>query len=251
MDETDPDESIAATGRPIAASTSSTPAESSPPDELVAELGERILAEFDAGQTNNTLTRWLAHHIARLINVADHARTVGAPDADARAAEARTAILQLWQHRSDWPNGWPPPRAASIVELLDLLPDPDDPSWQQQTRLSRLHDLHHRILATICDLASADGDNLEQGWLDKFGEILTPNEVAMLTRAATAPQRLDYMVDRWIESEDEEIEASQLTDDDQPADARSHPLIALADAYRDAIVNLFRGDTPTSNGTSH
>jgi len=114
-----------------------------------------------------------------------------------------------------------------------------------------LHDLHYRILATICDLVTADGDNLEQGWLDKFGEILTPDEVAMLTRVATAPQRLDYVVSRWNESEGGEIEASQLADDDQSADGRSHPLITLADAYRDVIVNLFRDETPTSNDTYH
>jgi hypothetical protein len=113
-----------------------------------------------------------------------------APDAEARAVEARAAILQLWQHRSDWPVGWPPPRAAHMARILEKLPESSIPPWQPATPLARLHELRHTLLALLVGIVTSDGDDMEQGWLKAFGGLLTPDETAMLTLAATAEQRM-------------------------------------------------------------
>lgn len=228
-----------------------TPKEQSPPADLVATLGERILAELDANRSNNTLTRWLAHHTAALLQAADHARDTGAPDADARATEARTAILQLWQHRSAWPAGWPPPRATKIVELLDDLPDLDEPRYYRASVLGHLHNLHHQILATLVDLATSGDVGIEQGWLDTFGDRLTADETRLLTRAADTDYRLVNLLQWWERATEQAADADGSSDvDREDAEATGtplHPVATLAERYRQAVFDLL--DRPGGTST--
>ncbi|MFI5851534.1 hypothetical protein ACIA7R_27505 [Micromonospora chalcea] len=236
-----------------------TPPEGSPSADPVTALGERILAELGDARTNDTLTRWLAHHTAGLLDAADRAHAAGAPDANSRAAEARAAILELWEHRSAWPSGWPPTRAAAIVHLLENLPDLEDHGWFRASALSRLQDLHHHVLALLADLVAVPGDGIEEGWLLTYGDRLTPDEVTLLTRAAGAPQRLDSLLQRRelvisrlrrrltvSESDpaagncnnaqpDDSGPTTPFEEDDSPP---PHPLVQLADAYRDSILDL-------------
>ncbi|MCJ8505267.1 hypothetical protein MRU69_10400 [Kocuria flava] len=226
-------------------------------------LGERILAELGEDRTTDTLTRWFVHHTAALMDEADHARATGDPDAEIRGGEARTAILQLWEHRSAWPHGWPPPRTLNIVRLLDDLPDFEDPIWQTTGALSRLQDLHHHILGVLTDLAARNGTSLEQGWLRAFGDHLTREEVMLLSRAAGVPQRLDKLVRtrettmsnlrRRLMDEQADEEIADVEDDvTRPNtgehvapvagadDWNEHPLVRLADIYRDSVIDLLR-----------
>lgn len=244
MADTEATQASTATGRPAAASTSSTPPDPSPPADPVGALGERILAELGADHTNSTLTRWLAHHTAALLQAADQARNAGAADADACAADARAAILELWQHRSAWPSGWPPPRAVKIVQLLERLPDLDDLPWHRSTILTRLHDLHYHILAVLVDIAICGDENIEQGWLKAFGDQLTPDEIALLAHAAATEQRLGHLLRWWDRTKpDPDADNAEIEGGDHNAGAESaataaHPLAALADNYRQTILDL-------------
>jgi hypothetical protein len=225
----------------------------------VTALGERILAELGEAATTNTLTRWLTHHVARLVDAADRARAARAPDTDARDAEARTAILELWQHRSAWPSGWPPSRAAAIVQLLEGLPDLEDPAWFRVSAVGRLQDLHHHVLALLADLVAASDDGVEEGWLRSFGDHLTPDEMTLLTRAVAAPRRLDAFLrpkepassQLWRRLREiaagGDVEEGDGTRPDSEESASPgdeverpplHPLVQLADAYHDTVVGL-------------
>ncbi|MCO7219245.1 hypothetical protein [Klenkia sp. PcliD-1-E] len=224
-------------------------------------LGERILTELGEAETTDTLTRWLTHHAARIMDAADRARAAGEPDADARDAEARAAILELWRHRSSWPSGWPPSRAAAIVELLEGLPDLEDPAWFRVSAIGRLQDLHHHVLAVLADLVSASADGVEEGWLQSFGDQLTPDEMTLLTRAAGAPRRLNSVLRGGTSSLDQlrrrlalggsenvDEEPAENTDAGESTSAKgpgvllssSHRLVQLADAYRDVVKDLLR-----------
>lgn len=226
------------------------------------ELGERILVELGDPRTNDTLLRWLAHHTAGLIAAADQAADRGAPDADDRATRARAAILGLWQHRSAWPSGWPPPRAASLVRLLDRLPEPDDSGWGAHNLLGELQLIHYRLLAALTDFAVADGGDIEQGWLSTFGQRLTPDEVALLTRVVNAPRR----VAAWLSPDRTPLRprAQQLIDssgtdantpeagdsigqhgatDEQEEAAPTKVVLELAGAYHEAVADLVRRGT--------
>jgi hypothetical protein len=243
--DTEATQASTATGRPAAASTSSTPPEPSQPADPVAALGERILAELGADHSNSTLTRWLAHHTAALLQAADQATSTGAADANARAANARAAILELWQHRSAWPSGWPPRRAAEIAQILETLPDLDDLPWNRSTILTRLHDLHYHILAVLIDVATRDDENIEQGWLKAFGDQLTPDEIALLAHAATTEQRLGQLQRWWdrtrVEPAIDDAAIEGAGDDAGAAKSTTtdiQPLVALADAYRQTILDL-------------
>lgn len=207
----------------------------------VIELGEHILVGLKAEQTNDTLTRWLAHHIARLMTAADDARATGAPDADARASEAHAAILELWRHRSVWPEGWPPRGAAAMAALLDSIPELDSPGWHEDNSLSRLQNLHHQILATLTDLAAVGKDDVEQGWLDTFGDRLTADETTLLTRSATAAQRINALP-QWLKvARAASSEANLAVDDSEDGAAVASPLriiVALVELYNGAIRDL-------------
>ena len=206
------------------------PGESPSADEALVRLGERILQELDADRTNDTLTRWLAHHTAELISAADKAALAGEPDAHIRAAEAQAAILQLWEHRSAWPHGWPPPRAAKIVHLLNDLPTLDDPQWHRRNVLARLHDLHHQILATMVDLSTAEGKSTEGEWLAESGLQLSADELTLLTRATSVNDRVRRLMDclEGVEPGDSDAE--------NEASPRPHPLASLADVYRETVL---------------
>lgn len=200
-------------------------------------------------RTNNTLTRWLSHHTARLIHEAGTAREADAPDADTRDVKAREAILQLWQARAAWPGGWPPPRAAEIVRILDELPALDDEgAWYRPTILARLQDLHYHILAIITDYAADDGNaDIEQGWLDMFGDQLTPDEASLLQRAVARPSRIDSLLRWWNRESDDQTMAADKHDASEEGTTPAHPLLDLADAYHAAIVDLIQ---PTADGTN-
>jgi hypothetical protein len=219
-------------------------------------LGERILAELGDPHTNSTLTRWLAHHTARLISEADKAREASAPDADAQEAEARQAILQLWQARATWPAGWPPPRATEIVRLLDDLPSLDDEEgWYRDTVLGRLQDVHYHVLAVLTDLITSDGTDVEQGWLDTFGDKLTPAEALLLRRAAARPRRIESLSRWWkqMEESNDLVEAAGSGNDADEKEANpeppAHPLLEFADTYHATIVSLLKRITSTIENT--
>ncbi len=210
-------------------------------EQAIRELGEQILAELDASRTNDTLTRWLAHHVADLIKRADAAAAEGGADADRLARETRTAILRLWQHRSAWPDGWPPRRAAEMARLLDSVPTIGEEAWHERTMLSQLNSLHLLILATLVDLASASLESLEEDWLVTFGKHLTDDEVTMLRRAAETADRLA----RWEAAVPDASEPSPETADDHP-----HPLTDLARRYQEAVravVERARANTESSS----
>jgi hypothetical protein len=240
LDGTDPVPEPTNPGTPgEAASTSSTPTGGSSPADRVADLGEQILAELGDARTNDTLTRWLSHYTARVISEADSARNTGDPEADALEAKARDAILDLWRSRSAWPNGWPPPRAAETTRLLAQLPAlGDDIYWYQQNTLQRLQAVHHQIIAVLLDSVSAgSGADVEQMWLDKYGQHLTSDESVVLRHAAEQPRRVEELF-RWSAPASRQPSLNQ--ENDAPTEGPVELLRQLADAYHETITGLLQ-----------
>lgn len=158
--------------------------------------------------------------------------------------------MQLWHARSDWPSGWPPPQAAEIAKVLDELPSLDADEWYRRTVPARLHDIHHHVLAVLADLAVNDASvDIEQGWLAVYGDHLTEDETAMLRRAAGTPRRLDALL-RWNDLYgllDMDVKEEGEHDADTVAEGtEAHPLVKLADAYRDAVVSLVQPSRATA-----
>ncbi|MGY1620642.1 hypothetical protein ACI789_00420 [Geodermatophilus sp. SYSU D00965] len=171
--------------------------------------------------------------------------------------------------------------------MLDDLPELDDPGWGGMNVLGRLQHLHHHVLGLLADLAAASAP-LEEGWLGAFGDRLTPDEVALLIHAASVDRRLDLLLrdDGAIRRLRRRLAHSAGESDAGPGDRAvgddgahdggdgaepgsddkdilvTHPLVQLAETYRDTVVALLRvatrdgaaegtrSRTPTEDGTS-
>ena len=95
-------------------------------------LGRHLVHELGLEPDGDTLSRWLAHHLATLIREAE-----AAPDAaQRRAAEDRAVetILKLWDHRRELPgNAYPLNEYKNAIAALARLHPKSNP-W---TRLSQ------------------------------------------------------------------------------------------------------------------
>jgi hypothetical protein len=96
--------------------------EQSEPSSVLA-LGRRLVEELGLEESNDTLSRWMAHHLADLITKAENA---AGSDKDALRKECFDAILALWRHRSELPGGKRPfEELEPVLRAVESL-DPED-----------------------------------------------------------------------------------------------------------------------------
>lgn len=114
-------------------SISSGPTDSSAQSDAILALGRKLVDELELEPSNDTLGRWMAHYISDLIRQAEAA--VG----EARQSvekECFDAILALWKHRAELPNGKRPFQGLEpvlrTIESLD--PDDDTPRYFRNVR---------------------------------------------------------------------------------------------------------------------
>jgi hypothetical protein len=89
-------------------------------------LGEKLVAELGLADSVDTLGRWIVHHYASLI---ERAKTAKGPAKAEAERQAAAAILQLWTHRRDLPNGARPfEEYEPVLRLLRAL-DPEGPAY--------------------------------------------------------------------------------------------------------------------------
>ena len=102
-----------------------------------------------------TLSRWMAHYIAEKI---EDAETATDEARDRKMSECRDAILRLWAHRSELPNGKRPfedfEPIFRVIESLD--PDDTTPYYFRQVRSAAKKN---------------DEDESTTGWLDMASEL--------------------------------------------------------------------------------
>lgn len=85
-------------------------------------MGDGLVAQLRLSQSNDILGRWMAHHLARLIQEAEAAK---GKEKDALDQQCFDAVLALWKHRNCLPEGLRPFEAAeSLLTTLEAL-DPD------------------------------------------------------------------------------------------------------------------------------
>lgn len=88
----------------------------------VIALGKLLVKELSASQSDDTLGRWMAHHVTEVMQAAETSTGQRKTEAEDRCREA---ILSLWKHVNDLPRGHRPladvePLVATIKAL-----DPD------------------------------------------------------------------------------------------------------------------------------
>jgi hypothetical protein len=92
----------------------------------VLELGRHLVGELSYEEERDTLGRWMAHHLAELIDKAENGAT-GTERLKARKNATKT-ILKIWEHRASLPgNAYPLAPYKDILKVLDRLRPDDNP----------------------------------------------------------------------------------------------------------------------------
>jgi hypothetical protein len=93
--------------------------------EAVIALGREIVCSL--GEHPSLLTQWMAHFVAERLDAAEHA----APEERAASqAAAFEAVLELWRHRAELPNGSRPYQALEpVIETLKMLNPGSSTNW--------------------------------------------------------------------------------------------------------------------------
>ena len=101
--------------------------------DSVLALGKKLIDELGPDRSVDTLSRWMSHYIAEKIEEVEAA--IGEAR-DRKMSECSDAILKLWAHRSELPNGQRPfEDFEPIFRVLQSL-DPNDttPHYFRQVR---------------------------------------------------------------------------------------------------------------------
>lgn len=140
--------------------------------DAVVALGKRLVSELNLQDSVDTLGRWMAHYIAEVMLEAEAAN---GDDRLAKQGRARDAILALWAHRFELPNGKRPfsefePILRSLASLdpesessryFSKFRGPDDESneskeTQEWIELASAIDYSSKILIDYCLSSAAD-----------------------------------------------------------------------------------------------
>jgi hypothetical protein len=90
------------------------------------ELGRHLVRELGYEDQRDTLGRWMAHHLAELINKAENGAT-GTERIRARKNATETT-LRIWEYRASLPgNAYPLAPYKDILKVLDRLRPADNP----------------------------------------------------------------------------------------------------------------------------
>ena len=139
------------------------------PKDVLA-LGRAIVQELDLPRRGATLERWLAHHLAEVLEQVDHA---GDGDRPALERQAVELILTLWEKRWSLPVGFHPVSGyRRVIEVLDRLAPESNP-WLHSGHRDELLDDMFQILSRC--VVSGLLLTLEPGLRD-----LTPGEIKAL-----------------------------------------------------------------------
>ena len=117
----------------------------------VLKLGKRLVTELEGDESRDTLSHWMAHHIAGLM---DRLEKPGSSEDIGLQAECRRAILDLWSHRNSFRgNSRPFSKLDQLLATLEAL-NPDSGSF-----------FYFRELGDRVESANALEDSAKQ-WLD-------------------------------------------------------------------------------------
>lgn len=98
-----------------------------PPKDVLG-LGQYLVRELGFEDGVDTLGRWMAHHVAELMDRADHGST--ASERSKAYKDATETILKIWDHRTSLPgNTYPLAPYTEILKTIELLKPNDNPFW--------------------------------------------------------------------------------------------------------------------------
>ncbi|EPE3097833.1 hypothetical protein [Vibrio cholerae] len=118
----------------------------------VLVLGHHLVTELGFSDSCDTLGKWMAHHLAEVMERAKHEEN---PKDKARyEQQAVELILKIWSYRQSLnDNAYPLARFKKIIEALSIL-SPDANAWER-SRLGKYETLATDTFPMIVDLYRA------------------------------------------------------------------------------------------------
>ena len=210
--------------------------------EQVVALGRKLVDQLGAEPPVDTLSRWMAHYVAELIDAASNA----APEERA-AAERKCfeTILELWGYRAELPDGRRPlENLEPIVRALESLdPDNEMPRFFRSVRRS-IDKTEERILIgyTLADAARSALDK-SKDWVAAAEKAGTgPGFVHVLTSFVAGGRDGDGR------SDGKELERKRLSDQLERLEAFTNAAALLADDVRARLDTLTSNDLAEGGG---
>lgn len=170
--------------------------EQSQQSKEILDLGNKLVAELKMADSTDTLSRWMTHYIAELIDTAEKAE---GEQKVALEKECFDAILKLWANRGIAPKGVRP--LASLKDammLLDKIAYKFDGSWDRYLEGSDnpwkkfgadVNDANRNIIRLLVFLQSVDTDLVNvKKWVADHSTFLSDDEkqiVAGLDKTVT------------------------------------------------------------------
>ena len=140
---------------PAQDSSSSAGMDRSDRSDPTFELGKKLVEELGPYDSRDTLTRWMTHYIAELMKNAESANLEDRP---ARRSKCAEAILDLWKHRHELPNGSRPLREFEpLLCVLESLHPAASPRYRHSVQL---------------DDNNAEVDSAQNPWLSQLMRLI-------------------------------------------------------------------------------
>lgn len=228
--------------------------------EQVVALGRKLVVQLGAEPSVDTLSRWMAHYIAELIDAASNAAPEGCAVAERKCFET---ILELWGHRAELPDGRRPfENLEPIVRALESL-DPDNETPRFFRSVRRSIDMAEESSHTLSLFEFVNG-------IDSTARILigytladaarsaldqSKDWVAAAEKAGTSPGLVHVLTsfvaggrDGDEGSDGNELERKRLSDRLEHLEAFTNAAALLADDVRARLDALPSGDLAEGDG---
>lgn len=110
------------------------------PPKDVLELGKYLVRELDFEDGVDTLGRWMAHHLAELIQEAENRKT---QEAKLKASQQATeTILKIWEYRKNLPNeAYPLAKYKDLLRVIGFLRIDNNPYRFFRNNFDKTHEL--------------------------------------------------------------------------------------------------------------
>lgn len=166
--------------------------EPSKPPKDILELGRYLVRELEFEDGVDTLGRWMAHHVAELIDRAENAPTE--TERLAARRDATETILKIWEHRASLPGGAYPLKAyQDAIGFLERLQPDRNPFVYFRRRHPESKD---QIAADLFDSFSRLVIALLIMEIQSSAEFQTP-EAAAIESLGEAEQHILRSLQQW------------------------------------------------------
>ncbi len=205
----------------------------------VLDLGRALVKELGLDPGVDTLSRWMAHYIAELIEEAGSAKV---EERTAKFAKCADAILKLWERRHQLPNGKRPfEDLEPILRALESLDPADEtPRYFRSQRLAAREAEHNDETRKWLELA----DSLDYSAKILIRYCLTQaaktaldrsKDWVVLTEAVGLEDVIELPVIRFIT---DERDLSKTNDPNDTARGLLEDRIKRLDGFKKMVVSL-------------